>query len=121
MCTSRPPRAKYASIAGLGYKGPCGYDLYSLADWGDRVSVITEFWEEGKPGEQPFNFVSWVSGQVTADGRMYYYSLDERAKLKKQFRAAKRGEKLIFSRWEKKAFSWDHCGVLAMVRQRGPV
>ena len=76
-----------------------------MADWGDRVSVIGKFWEEGKP----------------ADGQMYYYSSDERAKLAKQFKAIKPGQKLIFSRWEKKAFAWDHCGILAMVRKGGPV
>ena len=52
---------------------------------------------------------------------MYYYSSDERAKLAKQFKAIKPGQKLIFSRWEKKAFAWDHCGILAMVRKGGPV
>ena len=91
--------------AGLGYTGSDGHDLYSLADWGDRVFVIGEFWEEGKP----------------ADGQMYYYSSDERAKLAKQFKATKRGQKLIFGRWEKKALTWDHCGILAMVRKGGPV
>jgi hypothetical protein len=68
--------------AGLGYTGSDGHDLYSWVDWGDRGSVIGEFWEEGKP----------------ADGRMHYYSSAERAKLAKQFNATKPGQKLIFSR-----------------------
>jgi hypothetical protein len=104
MCKDRPPRSKYASLRGLGYTGSCGHELYSLVDWGDKVSVIGEFWEEGNP--DPCQF--------------YYYTADQRVKLKKQIKAERKGEKVVFSRWEKKAFAWDHCSAQAMVRKGGP-